>query len=593
MIGKYSLILGVGIYLTAILACASLSNGISSPSQNANIMLEAIALRQDNGQREIGAFIGPVTAMWNLPRGTYRISAINENSEIYDFHELQIIDVPVIWPEEFNSAGGEKNDQQARTIFSLVSFLIQADLAQLAALEISSAGFSQPLFTSQPSESDLDSIHTHYGYLSAREQEVLGALDRLIATSSEKTSWVKDASPLEDWRVTFLGFFGYVANSKIRARDRILEISANMTAEEKQEAYGVLRPALQEQAGTYDELVEKLRAGELTAEADKLERDLYASVGYTSAAQGKDLSVGQVIHKEGAELVEKGAEFEVEVIKTVLTAALPDISEGFDLADKANEWAEYVENIYKNPLGAAEGELRGAMQEKIKDRILGDLKACCEDMDDDLAEDIADKLSEEAMNAVPELIPALQATQTALAGGEESLSGAAGENQLSIRDTMTETIAHPDIRRVNSATSVVLTADFDTGMVIGTLEGVGTYELEIQCNDLFDSSTIYETGVAAYDLTYTIQVEAPMDINTGEFATNISPTGVVRFAGMTQPFIHSECVEMNSDLDITFPLSGSGVINGTIPREGQASLSTDWIFLEGISVSGSWSGQTQ
>jgi hypothetical protein len=576
------------------LACNLGSVPSGQASSNA---VAAVALRLDGSRSGLSSFLGPASNTWALQPGTYLVAAVDQSGTTIVFPAMQIVAVPLIWPADFSTAAGTKNPGRAAAIKTLVRFLMAAESAKLTALSYSSAGFTEPLFAASPGPAALDGLYARYSALVAQQPSVLAALEVIIQLAP-RTGVLRSklAAPRRDWHDNLLGFFGYAGGAGARARDRILAIAETLTPDEQAEAFDGLREGFKGGATNFDDLAVKLQNGELDTQAAQMESDMRNAAGFAAGAQQAGATVGQVVHQEGGELVTKGAELDAEIIKVALGDAFPDISQGFDLADKAKEWTDYVESVYKNPLAVAEGEARGAIQEKIKERIREQLGKCCESLADDVADSIADSLSEQAMDAVPLLVVNIQATQTALAAelppGQPG-PASDGHARIDLLDTFSENLTFPDVRQVDFATNMALTADKDAAAITGELDGTGTYVIDVKCNDLFNASVIYETGTASYKLTYSAPVSGVFDPVSGQFSAPFNPAGSVAFVRMTRPFTDSHCTEMNTDLNATLPFTGAGTIRGLISQDGHAELSTDWTLLEQGSVHGTWSGQGQ
>jgi hypothetical protein len=546
----------------------------------------AVALRLDEGGSQLSGFIGPGTKTWELAPGFYTIHAVNQSDLTITLSGMQIVDVPLIWPSDFRTAGGVEHAARSSAIKTLVAFLADAEWARLSALEYSSGGFTAPLYSVEPGQAELDAIYASYESILTHQEASIAALDTLLQSAGAGGTEPKKAAPRLDWKESMFGFFGYAGGAGERARNRILAIAEAMSPEDQADAFDVLRDRFKEDVQGFDDLAARLQSGELDDRAAQIESDMRNAPGFGAAAQQAGATVAQTVHREGGELVVKGAEFQVEVVKHVLGQAFPDISEGFEMADKANEWIEYVESVYKNPLLAAEGDLRDAAQESIKASILGRLAECCAELDEDIAEAIADNLSEEAMAAVPSVVEGIQATQTALAaqtGAEEPVQAAAG--QIKLAGTFHEDLQFPDVSEVDFSAQIDLVADREAGTIVGSIRGGGTYNVELECDS--------ERGVAAYSLDYVADVNTPLAPGTGEFSAAYAPSGIVSFVQMVQPFGSADCVEMNSDLNITFPFAGSGTLQGVLYFDGAAEVITDWAFLEEGAMSGTWSGQGQ
>jgi hypothetical protein len=578
----------------ATLACNLVSLHALNPARARSEAVAAVAFRLDGARAQVSGFVGPATSTWNLDPGTYLISAVDQSGLAIVFPQFQIGDVPLIWPTDFKSAGGTANASLAAAIKSLVAFLVDVESAKLAALDHSSAGFTRPLFEAQPGQAELNDLYARFSALTARQQAATTAAEAIFRSRKGGSVLPKLASARLDWRDNLLGFFGYAGGAGSRARNRILTIAEQLSPEDQQEAFDAVRKGFVGDAANFDDLAAKLQNGELDTQAAQIESDMRNATGFGATATVAGFSVGQVVHQEGGELVAKGADLEAEVIKHTLGQVFPDISQGFDLADKANAWAEYVRDVYKNPLAVAEGEARDAIQGKIKDHILEQLHKCCEALEDDVAEAIADSISEEAMGAVPSLVESIQATQTSLAAETPPLGPTAGGHALvDLLDTFHETLTYPQAGEVDFSTNMALTADEDAATISGALEGAGTYVLDVPCTDLMAASVVYERGAASYRLTYSAPVNAAFDTASGQFSAPLNPAGTIAFVQMTKPFRDSHCTEMNSDLNVSFPFTGAGTIRGVIRADGTAQIRTAWTFLEQGRVTGNWSGHGQ
>jgi hypothetical protein len=597
MTSQKPIVSALSIALLAILACNFMVGPSQISSQAQSKAVAAVALRLDGSGAQLSSFVGPGTSTWALEPGSYRVSAVNQSGMTIVFPRMDIADVPLIWPADFRSAGGTMDTARAAAIKTLARFLVDAQSAKLAALEHSSAGFTVPLFTAQPGQADLDDLYSRYAAITAEQSSVMTSLDAILQSPRSGLLPPKMGSPRRDWHDSLKGFFGYAGGAGSRARDRILMIAENLSPADQADAFDVVRPAFTSGAANFDELAVKLQNGELDTQAAQIESDMRNSVGFGAAASEAGVSVAQVVHQEGGELVSKGADLQADVVKQVLGDVFPDISQGFDLADKANEWADYVQSVYKNPLVVAEGEARGAIQEKIKERVLEHLHECCKALEADVAEAIADNISEQAVSAVPSLVENIQATQTALAAQVPSVPAGTpssdGHARVDLRDTFHEVLTYPQTSQVDFSTSMALTADKDAAHVTGALDGTGTYVIDVPCSDLLDASVIYERGAASYRFTYSAAVNTAFDTHTGEFSAPLAPSGKIEFIQMTKPFTDSHCTGMNTDLNVSFPFTGAGTIQGVIAPDGTAQVTTAWSFLEQGSVKGSWSGQGQ
>ena len=97
---------GLVITLLAILACnAPLGRATAFPEATSELGSEsaaepavaAVALRLDGGQPQLAAFVGPITAAWNLTEGDFQISAVSQEDQIILQSQIQITDGVFDW----------------------------------------------------------------------------------------------------------------------------------------------------------------------------------------------------------------------------------------------------------------------------------------------------------------------------------------------------------------------------------------------------------------------------------------------------------------------------------------------------------------
>ena len=176
----------------------------------------------DGGQPQLAAFVGLINAAWNLPEGEYQIRAVSQDGQIFLPAESQLSDGSLDWPAELQLADPAEDAQQAAAIRTLVAFLVQAEEAKLTALENSSDGFSALLFSTDPSQLELDELYDRYAAIGAQEAAVLDALELVFGSRLSEGRAPKVAAPARGLKDTLLGFFGYAGAAGERARDRIL-----------------------------------------------------------------------------------------------------------------------------------------------------------------------------------------------------------------------------------------------------------------------------------------------------------------------------------------------------------------------------------
>ncbi len=388
----------------------------------------AIAFSVNPDAPLLSAYIGnPVNAPFTLPKGKYYIEAVDQNNFVIALSN-QVVAAPndrVVLPNSFQQAGGVQDAARARSLKTLANGLARIELTKLVALQAASGNFSVPLFDAQtrPTQADLDRLFAQYIVLGAQQNDVLAALASIEPRASAafpRQVASRNAMPalgvFDKIKTQLTGFFGYAGDAGKRAGERILATSAQLSPDDKQDAFDSIRPGLRGDARNYDELIEKIKAGALDTQATQIEADLRNSPGYIVVAQQKNQTVGEIVRQEGAELVIKGGELQAQVIKTVLADVFPDITTGFDYADKVKDWVEYINQVYQDPLGVVGGKLSDTAKEKIKERIQSDLEKCCGQLSDKIREQIADKVSDTTITTITDAFASGTVTPAAKPG---------------------------------------------------------------------------------------------------------------------------------------------------------------------------------
>ncbi|MCW3130812.1 MAG: DUF4350 domain-containing protein [Methanophagales archaeon] len=282
---------------------------------------------------------------------------------IFEWLSVDYTDIPI------------KEEKQAME--TLVNFSIANELNILRVLEIFSNNFTEPLFgeSVEPSYEDYDTLYEIMQEYASHQDEVLNAIDTLSGSSLTTESLVIEAKSANSgiWdsiKDTFLGFFGYAGGAGKRARERILAISEQCP--NKNELFEGIDPCFLGGAKNWDEFKQKLESGELDTKAAQIHRRLCqpgGNIDYACKAQGMNERPIDVCHKEGAELVKKGVEFEVEASLTVLGKTFPGITTGYEYAKKGKEYVEYVEKVYEDPVNTIKESVKNKVEEKFKDLV--------------------------------------------------------------------------------------------------------------------------------------------------------------------------------------------------------------------------------
>ena len=575
--------------MLAALACNTLLPSENSSPLTQEPVFAAVALRLDGAESGLRSFVGGGDSLWLLDPGIYAIEIARNDGRTLSLPQTQITDQPFSLPGDPAWQGAANDPERFAAVTTLVNFLMNTEDIKLTVFQNVSQRFTSPLFTTEAGQDELNQLQGDLAMIAAQEIPVMAAL-KTVFTSYVTSGTPKAAAPQPDIKESLLAFFGYAGDAGERARERILQISEALTIDELNAAFSSVREGFRGSATNSIEFLDLLDSGALDTQAAQIESDMRNSPAFGTSAQANNATVGEVFHKEGAELVTKGAEFQAEVIKGVLGDVFPEITEGFDLADKANEWAEYIQSVYQDPLAAIEGEARGALQEQIKERITASLQQCCPDIAEDLAEQIADAVSEEAVKAIPELAPILQSTQPSSGAGPSATATGVAFPIIDLRSNIFETVSGGTAE--NFSTDFVLTADYEVGTVIGSISGVSTRLVEFECFNQDNPSDIWDYATVEYGFTYSAQISGGLDTITGEFSAPISPSGYTDFE-LVQPFTDPRCTDLNSQPAPNIgPFSGSGTISGVVGPTGDAYVATSW-QAGSATVSGSWSGQGQ
>jgi len=388
--------LALAVILPVSLACSILSEWQQgAPRADAGRAIAAVALQLDGDRSKLSGFVGQSSDTWALLPGTYLVAAVDEEGTSLVIPSMVAAGGPLPWPADFGAAGGTQDPQRRVVIEIVLNFLMLAEAAELGALENLSAGFTQPLFTTQPGQTELDALLADYDDIAAQQFAVVAAVDSLSLLVPNAGAGGRLASPATDWKETLFGFFGFAGNAGARAGERIKTIAELMSPEDKAEAFEAVRDELKSDAQNFDELLERLGSGALNPQAAQIESDMRNAAGFIAAAQEANLTTAQVVHKEGGELVSKGAELEAWVVKTVLDRAFPGLASGWDAAEKTIKWTGYAQTAYgKGILEGIQALTVDQAKDKLKENLLGALASCCPDLNDAIVEEITDELAD-------------------------------------------------------------------------------------------------------------------------------------------------------------------------------------------------------
>ena len=344
--------------------------------------------------------------LW-LDAGRYYVELKTQNDTLLAYPSLVISD-------EVDGKGAAKIKQRTsvplttevvgQQIETLVRFLVGVDNVRLTYFEIVSNGFQDPLFTNDTllSWSDEEKLMDTFNPL-GDSQTVVAAVQAFQSRADASKSYDQGqgilVAPQPGLIDSVLSFFGILDEENDRAQQEILAMyGAIKTPGEKEESFSALDASQLGGAANFDEFIEKVRNDEIQ-DLTSIRRDLMLFGPMEGIMQ--DLNPdsnrpgGEIIHRVGGEAVSRGAELNVEVIKSVLTASFPGIDQGFDYADKANEWAEYIHLIYTDPLQALGDTIKGQATDAIKNQVKSQFQSLFPDMDEADVDYFVDQIVEE------------------------------------------------------------------------------------------------------------------------------------------------------------------------------------------------------
>ncbi len=394
------------------------------------------------GPRTMALYIGETgeDPFW-LPAGIYYIEAVDQDGKVYDGW-TEIVADHVDGGDNIDigsrvRSGGRQDEIIAQQLHTLANFMITIEMAQLTYFEVASAGFNEP-FSAAVGILEMPALDPFYARLQEiedQEESVFAALSAVearvvidfgvlpVSSGGIGAKVILPQPQTELWE-NLVSFFSFKGEEDELARQEILSVSAAMTPFEKEEAFYWLSAQRIGGAQNYDEFLVKLQAGELE-DITEIRSDLNTGGPYQGVYQtvhpDSNRPGGENIHRAGAEMIKRGAELEVDAVKEVLKNAFPGIEQGFAYADLANEWVNFVQNMYIDPLGAIKGWALDKIKGEIQEDLKLDLMHAIPDMNEADADYLADKLSSEIMKTHADVIAAASQAQS---GVEATVSAA-------------------------------------------------------------------------------------------------------------------------------------------------------------------------
>ncbi len=283
----------------------------------------------------------------------------------------------------------------------LFRFMLGVEHARLTYFEIVSNGFEAPMVAEDyhAGWAEVEKLSDSFDTLGEEQLVVQAAqafLNRAESVAGRQPGQKGLASiPGLSLIEAVIGFFSVAREDNQKAREDILKISDHMTYQEKEEAFEALQFTLSQSElsglNNYDDFVEKVKRDEIS-DMRSVRRDLAQQGPLSGVFQTifPDMNRPglEIIHQVGVTAIERGADLYVEIIKNILTITFPGMEAGFDYADQAEEWINYVHDTYQNPMGAIEG----AVWDQFEDKVGSQIKASILGQFPDTPEEIADEL---------------------------------------------------------------------------------------------------------------------------------------------------------------------------------------------------------
>lgn len=377
----------------------------------------ALVYNLDRGDEKLSAYIYNLEESdIVLPAGRYYAEMKLSDGTLMSFAPLLILDEG----EGFGTADFKsrvpnsiQSPEIAQEMEHLVRFLIAVDNVRLTYFKISSNGFQNELFAANMEQSWSD------------EEQLMGALDKLgdsqeviaaaqafvvraEASRADQPGRAGLCAPVSGIIDAIASFFSLSSEEDERARQEVLTMYAAINEPwEKEEAFEALDERQRAGATNFDEFIQKVENGEIQ-DMTRVRRDLMQQGPMAGIMQDlnpeSNRPSGEIIHRVGGEAIKRGAELNVEVTKEVLDIVFPGMDEGFEYADKVNEWAEYIHHFYTDPLGALGDELKGQATDLISDQIKTQFQNLFPDMDQADIDLIVGQITDQATESITTMI---------------------------------------------------------------------------------------------------------------------------------------------------------------------------------------------
>jgi len=304
-----------------VLALAGLTALLGSCGGGEEAGVLAVAFRLDEGSPVMSAYVGdPAKDPFSLPAGRYYIEAVDQGDVMLSLGAVTVKDgEPVDLPPSLAAAGGVADPEQVEPLTTLANFLVDAELAEYAFLEIVSGGFERPLF-----DPDVEVAVADVENLFGMYEEILAQKDGVLAAFRE-----------------------IQGRAEVSGHSRYVSSRWAQDGEDLARAYEKLGKGFVE----WEKYLRAAREEEFDTEASR-ERALLEQTNWV-VGWYQDFTYD-------------------EVGSTVLVEKSPE------MVEKHKEWEAYAKNLVQNLPGAGEEPAWAQAEEALADTIRSDLEEWAE-----------------------------------------------------------------------------------------------------------------------------------------------------------------------------------------------------------------------
>jgi len=266
---------------------------------------------------------------------------------------------------------------------AVVQFAVDAKIANLTVLEAFTGGFSQEILSDNVklTQTEYDTFLAAWQGMALNQERTLAAmrmlgLSTVSADSDDKPAGA--AAPSHGVVDSARGFYEWMSGAGKRSRERIGQITSNMSEDERQELFNELKATAPESTGgaaDATQFYQKLQRGELDTQASRIHNDLLLTSAssttagrYTELAQDKGLLTKDIVVAEGRDGLEKGAKFAVDASFAALEGPYPGLSKGKEYAEKTEKFLKQMETVYEDP-GKTGQVVSDVVSEKAKEQF--------------------------------------------------------------------------------------------------------------------------------------------------------------------------------------------------------------------------------